>query len=308
MNCQRTLASSIHCVGIGLHTGREVNLTLRPASVDTGVVFVRTDLSETVSIRASMRAVAASAFATTLENRGVSITTVEHVLAAISGLGIDNVIAEVNAPEVPIMDGSAAPFVSLIHEVGIVEQPKPRRYLVMRKAVRIDDDGRWIGVCPSEDLKISYTVEYDHPLISRQSYQVCCPEKSFAGEISPARTFGFLSDVAALQSKGYARGGSLENAVVLGDFGVLNEEGLRFPDEFVRHKILDLIGDFALLEYPLIADVTAHKSGHAMNHRLLKEVLSREDCWEIKELSQESIQKLPQVSVSHREPRERVSA
>jgi len=308
MNCQRTLASTMHCAGIGLHTGREVNLTLRPASVDTGVVFVRTDLPEAVSIRASMRTVAASAFATTLENRGVSITTVEHLLAAISGLEIDNVIAEVNAPEVPIMDGSAAPFVSLIQEVGIVEQLKPRQYLVIRKPVRIEDGGRWIEVCPCENLKVSYTVEYDHPLISRQSYHVCFPERTFAGEISPARTFGFLSDVAALQSKGFARGGSLENAVVLGDFNVLNKEGLRFPDEFVRHKILDLIGDFALLGYPLVAHVTAHKSGHEMNHRLLKEVLSREDCWEMKELPRESTQKLPRVSISHREPRERLSA
>ena len=308
MDCQRTLASTIHCSGIGLHTGRRVNLTLRPAPVDGGIVFVRNDLPEAISIRAEMKAVAASAFATTLENRGVSITTVEHLLAAISGLGVDNMIAEVDAPEVPIMDGSAGPFVSLILRTGIVKQHKPRRYLVVRETMRVADDGRWIDISPCEKLKISYTVEYDHPLISRQFCQVCFPEGTFAEEIGPARTFGFLSDVAELQSKGYARGGSLENAVVLGDFGVLNKEGLRFPDEFVRHKILDLIGDLALLGHPLIAHVTAHKSGHAMNHRLLKEVLSREGYWEMMELPRGSIRKLPQISVSHPESRGRVSA
>jgi UDP-3-O-[3-hydroxymyristoyl] N-acetylglucosamine deacetylase len=276
--------------------------------VDTGVVFVRRDLPEAISIRAEMKAVAASAFATTLENRGVSITTVEHLLAAISGLRVDNMIAEVDAPEVPIMDGSAGPFVSLIQRTGIVEQEKPRQYMVVRETMTVADDGRWIEISPCENLKISYTVEYDHPLVSRQSCQVCFPEGTFAEEIGPARTFGFLSDVAELQSKGYARGGSLENAVVLGDFGVLNKEGLRFPDEFVRHKILDLIGDLALLGHPLIAHVTAHKSGHAMNHRLLKEVLYHEEHWEMMELPGGSIRKLPQISVSHHESRRRVSA
>lgn len=255
-----------------------------------------------------MKAIFTSTFATTLENRGVSITTVEHLLAAISGLGIDNAIVEVDAPEVPIMDGSAAPFVSLIRDAGVVEQNQPRKYLVIRKTIRIDEGERWIEICPSKNLKISYTVDFDHPMISKQFYQVSFPGRTFQEEISPARTFGFLRDVAELRSRGYARGGSLENAIVMDKFGVLNEEGLRFPDEFVRHKILDLIGDFSLLGHPLIGHVTAYKSGHAMNHNLLREVLSREECWEMTEWSKRGIQKFPQIAVSPRESLERASA
>lgn len=305
---QRTLESATRCTGTGLHSGREVSLTLRPASPDTGIVFIRTDFRQEVWIRAEMKAVFASTFATTLENRGVSITTVEHLLAAISGLGIDNVIVEVDAPEVPIMDGSAAPFVSLIRDAGVVEQNQPRKYLVIRKTIRINEGERWIEICPSKDLKISYTVDFDHPMISKQFYQVSFTGRTFQEEISPARTFGFLRDVAELRSRGYARGGSLENAIVMDKFGVLNEEGLRFPDEFVRHKILDLIGDFSLLGHPLIGHVTAYKSGHAMNHNLLREVLSREECWEMTEWSKRGIQKFQQIAVSPRESLERASA
>jgi len=308
MTYQRTLGSTIHCAGTGLHTGREVSLTLRPASVDTGVVFIRADLPERVSIGAEMKAVSASTFATTLENRGVSIATVEHLLAAFSGLGIDNAIVEVDASEVPIMDGSAAPFVSLIRDAGIVGQNHPRKYIVIRKPMRITEGERWIELCPSQHLRISYTVDFDHPLISKQFCQVSFPGTTFHEEIGPARTFGFLSDVAELRARGYARGGSLENAVVVDDFGVLNREGLRFPDEFVRHKILDLIGDFSLLRHPLIGHVTAYKSGHAMNHRLLREVLSRGECWEMIEFSEGGVANLPQIAVSPRESRERLSA
>lgn len=305
---QRTLASVISCTGIGLHTGQEVSLELRPASAGTGIVLIRTDLHEAVNIKAEMKAVSASSFATTLEHRGVSIVTVEHLLAALSGLGVDNAIVEVDAPEVPIMDGSAAPFVSLILDAGIVEQNRPRKYIAIQEAVRITESERWIELGPSENFKISYTVDFDHPLISRQSYEVSLPGNTFHEEISPARTFGFLSDVANLRSQGFARGGSLENAVVVGDYGVLNEEGLRFPNEFVRHKILDLIGDFSLMGHPLMGNVTAYKSGHAMNHRLLREVLSRDECWEMVELSETPIQELPQVTVSRQTCPERLSA
>ena len=305
MRYQRTLGSVVVCTGTGLHTGREVSLVLRPASVDTGVVFIRTDLPEVVAIRAEMRAVSASIFATTLEGRGVSIGTVEHLLAAISGLGIDNVIAEVDAPEVPIMDGSAAPFVSLIRDAGIVKQSQPRIYLAIRETVRIVEGERWLELRPCESLKISYTVEFDHAFVSRQSYQVSLPGRTFQDEISPARTFGFLRDVAELRSRGFALGGSLENAVVVGEFGVLNEGGLRFPDEFVRHKILDLIGDFSLLGYPLLAHVVAYKSGHAMNHRMLREVLSNEACREMVEFPEERFRQIP---VCPEERRERIVA
>lgn len=305
---QRTLESATCCTGTGLHTGREVSLTLRPADPDTGIVFIRKDLPEAVRIKAEMKAISASAFATTLESRGVSIATVEHLLAAISGLDIDNVIVEVDAPEVPIMDGSAAPFVSLIGDAGIVEQNQPRKYIVIRKTVRIAEGERRIEFCPSTGgLKISYTVDFDHPVISKQFYEVSSPGTAFQEEISPARTFGFLSDVAELRSRGYAQGGSLENAIVVDDFGVLNEEGLRFRDEFVRHKILDLIGDLSLLGHPLVCHINAYKSGHNMNHNLLKEMLSREDCWEMTELSERDSQMIAPIPVPSRESRARVS-
>lgn len=304
---QRTLKSAVSCTGTGLHSGKEVSLTLKPAPPDTGIVFIRKDLPDPVSIRVEMKAVSASTFATTLENRGVSVATVEHLLAALSGLAVDNVIVEVDAPEVPIMDGSAAPFVSLIREAGVVEQNQPRKYIVVLKTLRIADDGRWIELSPARNLKISCRVDFEHPLISNQFYEVSIPGKTFEDEISPARTFGFLSDVAELRSRGYALGGSLQNAIVVDDCGVLNEEGLRFPDEFVRHKILDLIGDFALLGHPIMCHVTAHKSGHAMTHNLLRELLCRQECWQMNEFPDRRMQKVAEIAVSTRETRERVS-
>lgn len=304
---QRTLASDICCTGTGLHSGKEVSLTLRPAGVDTGIVFSRKDVTDPVDISVGMRAISAATFATSLENRGVSVCTVEHLLAAISGLGIDNLVVEVDAPEVPIMDGSAAPFVNLIRDAGIVEQSQARKYVVIRETIRVAEGERWVEIQPSNKLKISYTVDFDHPMISRQFYEVSFPGKTFPENISPARTFGFLSDVAALRARGYALGGSLENAVVMDDFGVLNEEGLRFPDEFVRHKILDLIGDLSLLGYPLIGHVIAYKSGHALNHKLLRELLSREKCWEMAEFSEIRARGGRQISVPSHESRQRAS-
>lgn len=305
---QRTLESVIRCSGTGLHSGGEVSLTLRPACADAGIVFVRTDLPESVTIRADMKALSASTFATTLENRGVSIATVEHLLAALTGTGIDNVVVEVDAPEVPIMDGSAAPFVSLIGDGGIADQKQPRKYIVIRKSIRIVDGERWMELRPSRNSKISYTVDFDHPLISEQFHEVSLPGKAFQEEISPARTFGFLSDVRELRARGYALGGSLDNAVVVGASGVLNEGGLRFPDEFVRHKILDLMGDLSLLGHPVIGHVIAYKSGHAMHHNLLRELLTREDCWDVIELAGRVAQKLPQITVPPHESLRRVSA
>ncbi len=302
---QKTLGSAIHCTGTGMHSGGEVSLTLRPASPHTGIVFIRTDLPEAVSIRAEMKAVSASTFATKLENRGVSVTTVEHLLGAISGLGIDNATIEVDGPEVPIMDGSAAPFVSLIRDAGVVRQDQFRKCIVVRESIRISEGDRWIELHPSNNLKISCTVDFAHPLISKQFYQVCLPGGAFEKEISPARTFGFLNDVTELRSKGYALGGSLQNAIVVGEFGVLNEEGLRFPDEFVRHKILDLLGDLSLLGNPLLGHVIAYKSGHALNHKLLTEILAREECWEITESPEKETQQVPQITVSSRPSQER---
>ncbi len=304
---QRTLASATRCSGTGLHSGKEVSLTLRPACANTGIIFTRTDLSEPVTISVGMKAISASSFATSLENRGVSVTTVEHLLATISALGIDNVIIEVDAPEVPIMDGSAAPFVALIENAGVVEQSQPRNYVVIRKPIKVTENGRWIEIRPSRNTRISYTVDFEHPMISKQFYETCFPGRAFQKEISPARTFGFLSDVAELRSKGYALGGSLENAVVMDDFGVLNEEGLRFPDEFVRHKILDLLGDLCLLGHPLIGHVIAHKSGHALNHELLREVISSPECWEVTELSEIRTREMRQAAMPFRERQRRAS-
>jgi UDP-3-O-[3-hydroxymyristoyl] N-acetylglucosamine deacetylase len=304
---QRTLKSVACCRGVGLHSGREVSLTLKPAPVNTGIVFVRKDLPEAVPIRAEMKAVSASTFATTLENRGVSIATVEHLLAAFSGLAVDNAIVEVDASEVPIMDGSAAPFVCLIREAGFAEQDQARKYIVVRRTVRIAEGERWVELSPSRNMKISYKVHFDHPMISKQSYGVSLPGTIFEEEISPARTFGFLSDVAELRSRGFAQGGSLQNAVVVGDSGILNEEGLRFPDEFVRHKILDLIGDFSLLGHPLICHVDANKSGHAMNHAVLKELLADEESWMMTGLPETRAQRVAHPKLSSSESRQRAS-
>jgi UDP-3-O-[3-hydroxymyristoyl] N-acetylglucosamine deacetylase len=307
MNCQRTLSSTIGCAGTGLHSGKEVRLTLRPASENKGIVFVRTDLPEPVEIKVEMRSVSASNFATTLESRGVSVGTVEHLLAALSGLGVDNAMVEVDAPEVPIMDGSAAPFVALIRRAGVADQSQPRNNLIVKKAVHITEGERWIELSPSENLQVSCTVDFDHPTISNQFYQVCLPGRAFEEEVAPARTFGFLSDVAQLRSMGYALGGSLQNAIVIDDFGVLNEEGLRFPDEFARHKILDLVGDFSLLGHPIVCRVKAHKSGHAMTHRLLRELLSRKDCWELMEPQERESEGVLPLSIPLGETRGRVT-
>ena len=304
---QTTLESAICCTGTGLHSGEDVTLTLRPAAVDTGIVFVRKDLPEEVRIRAEMRAVSGSTFGTTLESRGVSVATVEHLLAAFFGLGIDNVVVEVDAPEVPIMDGSAAPFISLMRQAGIVEQDQPRNYIVIRKTLRVSEDERWIELSPSSNLKISCAIDFEHPLVSKQYCEVSFPGKTFEEEISSARTFGFLSDVTELRSRGYALGGSLRNAIVVGDFGILNEEGLRFHDEFVRHKMLDLIGDFSRLGHPIICHVNAYKPGHGMTHRLLIELLSSEKYWEMTEFRETRGQIVPQVPLSTQESRDRLS-
>jgi len=309
MTYQRTLKTAVSCTGIGLHSGREVSLTLRPADPDTGIVFVRKDLPGPVRIKAETAAISASAYAASLEKDGVSVGTVEHLLAAISGLDVDNVLVELDAPEVPIMDGSAAPFVALIREGGIVEQDRLKKYVFVREMVRMARGDRWIELWPSRgNLEISYTVDFEHPLISKQFYHVSCPGRAFEVEISPARTFGFLSDVTQLRLRGFARGGSLENAIVVDDYGVLNEEGLRFPDEFVRHKVLDLIGDLSLLGYPLVCHVVAYKSGHTMNHNLLRELLSRKECWELAESTEKGGEVIPAVEVAPRESRERLSA
>ena len=280
---QRTLRESVGCIGVGLHTGARVALTLRPAAPGTGLVFVRTDGPHPVEIPARGEFVIDAALATTLGRGGVKIATVEHVLAALAGLGVDNCRVEVDGPEVPIMDGSAEPFVRLVHAAGLREQAAPRRYLAIRRPVTVTDGDKSAALLPAARFGVTYTIDFQHPLISDQSAALELDEPRFVRELASARTFGFKRDVERLQRHGLALGGSLENAIVVDDFSILNPEGLRFPDEFVRHKILDAIGDLALIGMPVLGRLVAVKSGHALNHELVRAVLAEAAASEIVE-------------------------
>lgn len=272
MQKQRTLKEEARCVGIGLHSGRRVNLALKPAGADTGILFRRMDLGG-VEIPASARYLSHINHATCLAKEGVRIETVEHLLASLRALGVDNVLVELDGPEIPIMDGSAAPFIYLIHEAGIKSLPTSRSYIRLSRPVSVADGGRFVAAYPCDELRLSYTINFDHPLLKHQEYSIEIDEDSFVEEIAPARTFGFLRDVEVMRQSGLALGGSLDNAIVLGETGVLNNP-LRFPDEFVRHKILDLLGDLVLLGKPLLAHVVAVRAGHALHTELVKSVLS----------------------------------
>jgi UDP-3-O-[3-hydroxymyristoyl] N-acetylglucosamine deacetylase len=273
---QRTIAETISCTGIGLHTGSPVHLTLEPAPPGTGVVFVRADLAHPVEIAVRPDAVVGASFATTLGCGDVTVSTVEHLLSALFCLGVDNVRVRVDGPEVPIMDGSAASFVFLLRAAGIAEQGAERRRIRVRKSFEIRDGERRIRVEPSRSLKISYSIDFAHPAVGRQAIKsLILSDGSFEREICRARTFGFLHEVEALWRSGLARGGSLDNTVVLDAERVLNRDGLRWPDEFVRHKVLDLVGDLALLGVGLEAHVEVERGGHALHQRLVSELLSR---------------------------------
>jgi UDP-3-O-[3-hydroxymyristoyl] N-acetylglucosamine deacetylase len=280
---QRTLKNVIRATGVGLHTGEKVYLTLRPASADTGIVFRRIDLPEPVEIRACPQSVSDTRLSTTLESNGARISTVEHLMSAFAGLGIDNAYVDLTAPEVPIMDGSAGPFVFLIQSAGIEEQNAPKRFIRIKQKVEIHDGDKWAGFEPFDGFKVSFEIDFDHPMFrnSRQRASVDFSTTSFVKEISRARTFGFVGDLEALRAAGLARGGGLDNAIVLDGFRILNEDGLRYEDEFVKHKVLDAIGDLYLLGHPLIGAFSAHKSGHALNNRLLRKLVELEDVWEI---------------------------
>ena len=278
---QRTLSEPVRCQGVGLHSGAMVHLTLLPAPVNHGIVFVRTDTPRPVVIPALSENVVDTSLATTLAREGVRVGTVEHLLAALAGMGLDNVRVELDGPEVPIMDGSAAPFATLIAQAGVREQEEPRRLLVMKKAVSVMDGDKVATLAPASRFRISCTIDFKHPLISSQSFEVELNDRGFAGEISRARTFGFLRDVEMLKKLGLARGGSLDNAIVVDESSILNPEGLRFPDEFVRHKILDAVGDVSLFGWPVIGHLKAFKTGHALNHKLVLKVLSDPSCYEL---------------------------
>ena len=280
---QRTLKNVIRATGVGLHTGEKVYLTLRPAPVDTGIVFRRTDLPAPVDIRACPENVTDTRLSTTIESDGVRVSTVEHLMSAFAGMGIDNAFVELTAPEVPIMDGSAGPFVFLIQSAGIVEQSAPKRFIRIKRRIKIIDGDKWAAFEPFEGFKVSFAIDFNHPTFrnSTQHASVDFSTTSFVKEVSRARTFGFMADLESLRQNGLARGGGVDNAIVLDDFRILNEDGLRYEDEFVKHKVLDAIGDLYLLGHPLIGAFSAYKSGHSLNNRLLRRLVARRDAWEL---------------------------
>lgn len=278
---QRTLQNRVSCSGVGLHSGARIDLTLVPAPANTGIVFVRTDLPHPVEIPARAEFVVDTRLATTIGKGNVRVGTIEHLMAALAGLGIDNCRVEVSGPEVPIMDGSAAPFAYLILSAGIEQQKATKRFLVIRRPVVVTEGDKEAKLLPAPQPSISFTIDFDHPLISDQSYRLDVSDKLFHREIARARTFGFLKEVELLKSMGLARGGSLDNAIVIDEFSILNPDGLRFPDEFVRHKILDSIGDISLAGMPVIGHLACKKSGHALNHKLITKVLADPTAFEI---------------------------
>jgi UDP-3-O-[3-hydroxymyristoyl] N-acetylglucosamine deacetylase len=278
---QRTLKEEVSCTGIGLHSGDRIKLKIRPAPPDTGIRFIRADVEGKPMVEAHFDNVVDTTLATTVGLNGSKVATVEHLMAAFFGLGIDNAIVVLDGPEVPIMDGSAAPFVFLIKSAGIKEQALLKRFIVIKKPLSLDDGNRSVSIFPSKELKISYRIDFNHPLLRNQKYEMTFSGRDFVREISRARTFGFLKDVEALKESGFARGGSLDNAVVIDDFRILNEEGLRFKDEFVRHKILDFIGDLAMIGSPVIGHFVVEKSGHFLNQLMLKRLMKEKKKWKI---------------------------
>src|SRR3954468_9759932 len=281
MDAQRTLRRQISCVGIGLHSGNKVNLTLKPAVADFGIRFRRTDLGNH-EVPATVHNLAGIQLATGLASNEVSVETVEHLLAALVSVGIDNLIIELNSPEVPIMDGSAAPFIYLIHEAGVKRLATPRRYLKIVRPISISRGDKRIALFPSDHFKVTYSISYDHPLLRHQSRTLRITEDSFIEDVAPARTFTFLKDVEMLRQNGLALGGSLDNAIVLGETGVLNN-ALRFDDEFVRHKILDAVGDLALVGHPVIGHLVAHRAGHALHTEFAARILEETQSWRLVE-------------------------
>ena len=279
---QRTLKNVIRATGVGLHTGEKVFLTLRPAAPDTGIVFRRDDLDSPLDIPARAENVGDTRLSTTLAKDGVRISTVEHLLSAFAGLGIDNAYADVSAAEVPIMDGSAGPFVFLIQSAGVEEQNAAKRFIRIRKTLEVRDGDKIARFEPFNGFKVSFGIDFDHPAMSDDSRrsEIDFSSTSFVKEVSRARTFGFLREIETLRENGLALGGSMDNAIVVDDFRVLNEDGLRYGDEFVKHKILDAIGDLYLLGHSLIGAFYGYKSGHALNNRLLKALIAQPDAWE----------------------------
>lgn len=280
---QRTLKTVIKATGVGLHSGVKVSLSLRPAQVDTGIVFRRVDLDPPVDLKADPLAVGDTRLASCLERDGAKVATVEHLMSALAGLGIDNAYVDVDAAELPIFDGSAAPFVYLLQSAGIEEQGAPKRFLRVTKPVEVRDGDKWARLDPYDGFSLEFSIVFSHPAVAQSGTRakVDFGTQSYVREVARARTFGFMQDVESMRDQGLAQGGSLENAIVMDEYRVLNSEGLRYSDEFVKHKILDAIGDLYLAGHPLLAAFSAHKSGHALNNRLLRALLADRTAWEL---------------------------
>lgn len=282
---QATIAHPVLISGIGLHSGQRIHLSLRPAEAGTGVVFHRTAGDRIVSIEAISANVVDTRLATVIGRAGVSVSTIEHLMAALTAFGIDNLHIDIDGPEVPILDGSAAPYSHLLQNAGIRKLPRSRKYLAIRQAITLEEGEKRINIVPSRFFRITSEIAFAHPCIASQSRAFRLTTEGFRKEIAPARTFGFLREVEHLKSVGLAQGGSLDNAIVIGEDRILNPEGLRFPDEFIRHKILDSIGDFSLIGYPILGHVKSCKAGHDINHRMVEKILSTPECWRLVEFS-----------------------
>lgn len=280
---QRTLKRIVRATGVGLHTGKKVTLTMLPAAANTGVIYRRTDLNPPVDFQTDAKSVRDTMLCTCLVNeQDVRISTVEHLNAALAGLGIDNIIIEVDAPEIPIMDGSASPFVYLLLDAGVEELKVAKKFLRLRETVRVEEGDKWAELSPFDGFRLNFTIDFNHPAINSSTQHYCLDfsADSFVSQISRARTFGFMRDIEYLQSRGLCLGGSFDCAIVVDDYSVLNKDGLRFGDEFVRHKMLDAIGDLFMCGHNIIGAFTAFKSGHALNNKLLQAVLAKQEAWE----------------------------
>ena len=279
---QRTIKTTIRATGVGLHTGKKVYMTLRPSAVNTGITFRRVDIEKAQDIPANAELVGETTLGTTLIKNNVKVATVEHLMSAFAGLGIDNIIVELSAPEVPIMDGSAGPFVFLIQSAGIEEQSAAKKFIKIKKKIRIKEDDKWAELSPFNGFKVDFEIGFNHPIFNKieQKASLDFSSTSFVKEVSRARTFGFLRDIEKLRENNLTLGGSMDNAIVLDDFRILNEDGLRYSNEFVIHKILDAIGDTYLLGHSLIGKYSAKKSGHCLNNKLMRALLADKSAWE----------------------------
>jgi UDP-3-O-[3-hydroxymyristoyl] N-acetylglucosamine deacetylase len=294
---QRTVDGEIGCTGIGLHTGKKATMAIKPLPPNSGIRFHRSDLINCPPISAHLENVVDTRLATTIGRDACTVSTIEHLMSAFAGMGIDNAMVELDGPEVPVMDGSAGPFMYLLKNVGIRVQNEPKKFFVIKKPFTLNDGDKKIKVYPCRELKITYVIDFNHPLLAEQTYVLRFSGPSFLKEISRARTFGFLRDVETLKNNGFAQGGSLNNAIVLDDYRVLNADGLRYEDEFVRHKILDLIGDLHLLGKSIIGHFVINKSGHALNHTFLTELRKRRKHWKVIEFSDRRAFESSQISV-----------